>query len=464
MLKLVLNNLPESVIAPPYDAYEVDTFLDSGLPAPALFLCTRAEKLLFRACNEVREYRVEPAIHILEEALLEQPGFHDAELLLGILHASASRLEEAEEHLNQGLSVEAHSGELIRRFLPTMRMILRISRFHFFPLYPDYYGGSLLLAAIHGRLGEVREAVRVLHHLRDLFGTRDEERVLLAEIYLDRQDYENALSALEREQESHRDDLDTTLAILKGYCELMQGKFHQAAKTLKSEVVYSRQKNPYLTTVARFLYSEALEEDGLPVLALKESAKLNLKYLLNPQVAEYVKRREENLRHVVENLHGEAFFDASEFRWFKQKGRADSEYMEVLSDEYSPEDGRDTSWERPGIATVYERLYRLGQQFKDIEQGAEHSADAIEGAITADERHGGNGTREPDIGESAPERTYEWSVSTEGNDEFLRFDFRGTRKTSGGRTTGERRLAALSHWGLIALLILILAFILRACL
>jgi len=463
MLKLVLNNLPETVIPPVYDAYEVDTFLDTGLTAPALLLSPRAERLLHRACNELRDYRAEAAIHILEEALLEDAGFFDAQLLLGILHAGAGRLDEAAQRLSRGLSVEERSGELLRRFLPSMRLILRISRFHFFQLYPDYYGGSLLLAAIYGHLGKVREASRVLSHLRDLFGTRDEERVLLAEVYLSNEDYANARAALERKEERHRDELDTTITILKGYCEFMQGQFHEAAITLKSEVVYGREKNPYLVTIARFLYTHALEEDGLPVLALKESAKLNLDYFLNPQLREYIARREEHLKNDVESLDPKAFFAASEFRWFSDKGGSESEYMEVLSDEYSEEDGRDQSWERPGIASIYERLYRLGQHFKSVEGAGtlEKKAD-FEGGGGEEDGAQTNGAR-PTLSGFDIQKTYKWCASREGEEGFLRFDFRGTRKRSTVRTGGERRLSLACNWGLIAIFVISLILALRSC-
>lgn len=463
MLKLVLNSLPESIIPLAHDAYEVDTFLDPGLLAPALFLSTRAEQLLYRTCRELREYRAEAALHILEEALMDNPGFSDAHLLLGVISATEGRLEAASERLNRGLSAESHSGELIRRFLPSMRLILRVSRFHFFQLYPDYYGGSFLLAAVYGHLRKTREAVRVISRLRDLFGVRDEERILLAEIYLASDDYASALAALDRKEEKHRDELDTALTILKGYCELMQGQCHQAAITLKSEVVYARERNPHLTSIARFLYTHALEEDGLPVLALKESAKLNLKYVLNSELREYVQLREQHLREAAESLDTEAFFSASEFRWFTDKGRSPSDYMEVLSDEYSPEDGRDQSWERPGVATLYERLYRLGQHFKGLKGAGEVPTEAPKEVATEKEPSTGGEAVESALRGFDLEKTYQWCWSA-GEEEFLRFDFRGTRERSRARTSGERRLIVFGQWGLVALFVLLLAFALRSCL
>jgi|GEM_PF-1883866 len=461
MLKLVLNSLPESLVPPAHDAYEVDTFLDPGLAIPALLLSTRAEQLLQRACRELKEYRAEAALRFLKEAFLEEPDFHDAHLLAGVLHAAEKRLEPAAESLQRGLSVEARSGDLIRRFLPTMRLVLRISRLHFFQLYPDYYGGSLLLAAVYGRLGKLREETGVLSHLRDLFGARDEQRVLVADLYLARGDYEAAISALEREEDRHRDELDSVITTLKGYCAFMLARFHQAAATLKSEAVHSREKNPYLAAIARFLYTLALEEDGLPVLALKESAKLSLEHVLNPRLRDFVLLREERLKSVVENLSKEAFFDASEFRWFTAKGRASSDYMEVLTEEYSEEDGRDRSWQRPGFATIYERLYRLGQQFRGLEKGnhaGTSSTVPAEPALASKAVVDGGILDEFDL-----DRAHEWCDSREGDEEFLRFDFRGTREPSHFRTSGERRLALIGNWGLVALFVVLLILVMRAC-
>jgi tetratricopeptide (TPR) repeat protein len=443
------NCLPFSVIVPTYKAYEVDTLPVAAIPALAMPLLSPEEKKLKRAAQLMSEYDFEGAAVLATKLLRESPGYSEAHVVMALAAAKEDALENAAQHLEAARSHESTSGEIIRKFLPSLRILTRISRFHFFPVYPDYYGVSLMLAAAYWRLGRTDEALRVL---RELVGTvggwRDEMRVLAAEAFIGEERWADAEKITTKDEASSRDDLDMTMNLLRALALYKQGKYHEAARSLRQDLSYAHWKSKYVTAIAQFVYIHALEKDGLPVLALRQSVAMDLKLVLNPDVRTYVRWQELRLRTVVERLEGEELFTAAEFKWISGgKPPAGSKLAEVV-----PADGstqQESALQRLDEMSGPSRLRLLHEMFRR----------AKEDGVDMELKPEGDSPVEFD-----PNQTYDWSISQTGERETFAVDFRGEREAPKIQTVGEQRLRMIDNAIAIGGGVLILLLLLKACL
>lgn len=443
------NCLPFSVIVPKYSAYEVDTLPVAAIPGLALPLLSAQEKKLKRAAQLVSEYDFESAGVLAANLLRESPGYSEAHVVMVLAAAKDDALENAVMHLKAARSHESTSGEILRKFLPSLRILTRISRFHFFPVYPDYYGVSLMLAAAHWRLGRIDESLRVLRELASVAGGwRDEMRVLAAEAFIGEERWEEAEKIATKDEACSRDDLDATMNLLRALTLYKQGKYHEAARSLRQDLCYAHWKSKYITTIAQFVYIHALERDGLPVLALRQSVAMDLKLVLNPDVRTYVRWHELRLRTVVERLKGEELFAAAEFKWISGgKAPAESRLAEVV-----PTEGAAT--QEPALQRLSEmsgpsRLRLLHEMFRR----------AKEDGVDMELKPEGDSPVEFDL-----TRTYDWSVSQAGERETFVVDFRSQREAPKVQTVGEQRLRAIDNAVAIGGGVLILLLLMKACL
>ena len=335
--------------------------------------------------------------------------------------------------------------------MPTFRIILRISRLQLFPVYPDYYGISMMLTVALWKSGESTEALRVLRELLNLVSWRDEMRVIAGEIHLASGDFVAARDVLSAEDRPSRDDLDVAAHIMRALAELECGAHHRAAITLKNDAVYIKDRNPYLTTLAKFVYSHALELDGLPVLALRESCGLRLKRVLSPDVRSYVLWREEKLKRVIQSLSGDRLQEASEFKWLMAGEKVTEQtVIDVLPPERI---GLRKVYSAPP-KTDYERMRRLDEVFR----AERESAQAADGEEVEDKEQ----EAEP-VPEFDTSRICDWSISRAGDGEICLYDFRGMREPPEALTTGEKRLKQIEEAAAVGGGILLLLLLLKAC-
>lgn len=445
------NNLPLSVIQPSYTAYEVDTLVESRVPRLAQLLFKAEERKLRTVLGRFAEYDDAGAQAELNSAVALTPGYPEAFALAGMLSLREGRFSEAAKHLSAARKVEAGTGVLVRRLMPTFRISLRISRLQLFPVYPDYYGVSMMLAVALWKAGESGEALRVLRELLNLVGWRDEMRVLAGEIHIAGGDFAAARDVLSAEDRPSRDDLDVTTHILRALAELVCGDHHRAAITLKNDAVYIKDRNPYLTTLAKFVYSHALERDGLPVLALRESCGLRLKRVLNPDVRNYILWREAKLKNVIQNLSGDRLLEAAEFKWVMTGEKAaEQSVAEVMPPEQI---GLRKVYSAPP-KTDHERMRRLDEMFRATREYAQ----AADGGEVEDVEQ--EAETVPDFDTS---RVCDWSISTSGDSEICFYDFRGMREPPEALTTGEKRLKQIEEAAAVGGGILLLLIFLKAC-
>ncbi len=443
------NNLPLSVISPKYSAYDADTVETPTVPRLAMLLFSPAEKRLKAAIDRLVEYDEHGAQRILEDILAASPKDVEACLLAGMLALRAGQYATAAEFLETAQCVEANPGVLIRRLVPTLRIMLRIGRFQFFPVYPDYYGVAMMLALALWRGGKGSDALQVLKELRVLVSWRDEMRLLAGEIYLAGGDTEAALEILSLVERSSRDELDVSLNILRALAEVVGARFHRAAITLRGDAVYSQERNPFLTTVAKFIYSHALEEDGLPVLALRESTAIRLKHVLNPELRKYVLWRELQLKGIMDRLSGDALLDAAEFKWLTAGEKVvEQPLLEVVPQDAGPQR---LALSRGAPKTLHERLTLLEEMFREARKEA-----ALEEEKPAP-------APEPEI-DFTPSGRYDWSLSLPSSRETCFYDFRGTRKAPEALTASEERLKLLEERALYAAVAaIVLLFLFKGC-
>jgi tetratricopeptide (TPR) repeat protein len=445
------NNLPLSVIQPSYTAYEVDTLVEPQVPRLAQLLFKAEERKLRAALGRFAEYDDAGAQAELASALALTPGYPEAFALAGMLALREGRFSEAAKHLSAARKVEAKTGILVRRLMPTFRILLRISRLQLFPVYPDYYGVSIMLAVALWKAGESEEAQRVLRELLNLVGWRDEMRVLAGEIHIAGGDFAAARDVLSAEDRPSRDDLDVTTHILRALAELACGDHHRAAITLKNDAVYIKDRNPYLTTLAKFVYSHAMERDGLPVLALRESYGLRLKRVLNPDVRNYILWREAKLKKVIQSLSGDRLLEASEFNWVMSGEKVtEQSVIDVLPPELKVSRRVYASPPR----TDHERMRRLDEMFRATREYAQ----AADGEEVEDEEQEAEPV--PDFDTS---RVCDWSISRAGDSEVCFYDFRGMREPPEALTTGEKRLKRIEEAAAVGGGILLLLLFMKAC-
>jgi len=445
------NSLPLSVIQPAYAAYDVDTLVEPRVPRLAQMLLTAEEKRLKAALRRLAEYDDEGAQAEAAGALALAPDHPEASALAGVLLLRAGRFSEAAKRFSAARKVEANTGVLMRRLMPTFRILLRVSRLHVFPVYPDYYGVSIMLAIALWKRGESGEALRVLRELLNLVSWRDEMRVIAGEIHIAAGDFMAARDVLSAEDRPSRDDLDVTIHVLRAFAELECGAHHGAAITLKNDAVYVKGRNPYLTTLAKFVYSHALELDGLPVLALRESCGLRLKRVLNPDVRRYILWREAKLKNVIQGLSGDRLQEAAEFKWLTSGQKVTEQaVVDVLPPERI---GLRKVYSAPP-KTDYERMRRLDEVFR----AERESAQAADGEKAEDVEKEFEPV--PDFDAS---RVCDWSVSRTGDSEICYYDFRGMREPPETLSTGEERLKKIEEVAAVGGGILLLLFLLKAC-
>ena len=444
-----LNCLPYSVITPTYKAFEVDTLPVAAIPALAMPLLSPEEKVLRRATQLISDYDFESAAVLATKLLRQSPNFNEAHVVMALAAAKANALEGAAQHFAAARSYESTSGEIIRKFLPSLRILTRISRFHFFPVYPDYFGVSLMLAAAYWRMGQAEQSLQVLRELAAAVGGwRDEMRVLAAEAYLTREEWDKAEKMTTKEEAQSRDDLDMTMNLLRALAQFKQGKYHQAAISLRQDLSYVHWKNKYVTTIVQFVYTHALEKDGLSVLALRQSVSMNLKLALNPEVRKYVRWHELRLRTVVDQLKGDELFAAAEFKWLSGgKPSPESKLAEVV-----PTDGE--AHQVPAAQRISElsgpsRLKLLNEMFRRSK----------ENGVDMELKPEAETPIEFDLSQ-----TYDWSISQAGERETFIFDFRGMRGAPKVQTVGEERLRAVDNALAIGGGLVILLLLMRACL
>lgn len=410
MKSIAFNNLPLSVITPTYKAYDGDVVLRTKIAWPVLMMLKPPDKLLRKALEAATQYDGAEAQRLVGAALAQSPVHPEASALAGFFALSRCEFATAVETLRHARVLHAAAGMLTRKLCPALRFLIRISRFQFFPVYPDYYGVSLALAVALGKTGKDNEAVQVLREITSFFGWREEMRIIAGEIALASGDYDAASEHLTTEHFGYRDDLDLTFHILKALADMAIGKHHEAAMILRSDAVYTRDRNRYLTTIAKVIYSHALEEDGLPLLALRESAAIDMQSALSPDVRTYIKWRESKLKVIVDKLKGEELIKAADFSWHVKGSRITEESLE----EVMPVDLQSISRPQDAEAsTAHERMRRLDAVFRDFQTRVEPEDPAKDVPLP------------PDFD---PQAVYDWSVSHAGDEEMCYYDFRGMRE------------------------------------
>jgi tetratricopeptide (TPR) repeat protein len=440
------NNLPLSVITPKYKAFDADALLQPHLSRVSLTLLPPEDKMLRRALGAMERYDTMEAERILASSLGLSPGHPNTCVLSGFLALASCNYEQAADLLQMARGLVTETGILIRKLCPTLRFLIRISRFQFFPAYPDYYGTTLALAVAQGKLGKYDGAVETLREMTSFFGWRDEMRIIAAEIALAQGNVEAAGQHLDAESRHSRDDLDVTLHILQALAAFEVGEYHEAAILLRSDIVYVREQNPYLTTVAKFIYSHALEEDGLPVLALRESVQMDLKTVLNPELRKYMRWREEKLKIVLERIKGDDLLKAGDFNWFVKGSRLTPEALEEvlpldLEQLSRPSDSED--------ATIAGRMRRLDAIFRGAIARAEVKEDPV--------------NEVPPPADFNPNVLHDWSVSHAGDEEMCYYDFRGMREVPEKKLLSEHQLDKLFELTAVIGMIILALWLMVRC-
>lgn len=438
------NNLPLSVITPTFKAYDGDVVLRTKIAWPVLMMLKPPDKLLRKALAAMEQYDGMEARRLVGAVLAQSPAHPDASALAGFFALGRCEYPAAVEMLRQARVLHAAAGMLTRKLCPTLRFLIRISRFQFFPVYPDYYGVSLALAIALGKTGKGDEAVQVLREITSFFGWREEMRIIAGEIALASGDFEAASEHLTTEHIGYRDDLDLTFHILKALADMEIGKHHSAAMILRSDAVYTRDRNRYLTTIAKIIYSHALEEDGLPLLALRESAAIDKQTALSPDVRTYIKWREAKLKVIVDKLKGEALIKAADFSWHVKGSRITEESLE----EVIPIDLQRISRPQDAEAsTAHERMRRLDAVFREFQTRVEPEDPAKD---------------VPPPPDFNPLAVYDWSVSRAGDDEMCYYDFRGMREAPEGMLEREKHYKHLEETAAaIGIIVLVLWLMVR---
>ncbi len=479
-IQFELNALPFTVIPPKYPAYYADTFIDPRINRLALNLSRPPEKAFYSACEALKSYDEETCTKYLRKSLEYDPNYQEAHLLLGILEAEKLNYEQTVSHLEQARVNPQKCGQILRRLLPSLRLLLRISRLYFFQIYPDYYGASLIEMSAFCKLRKLDDAQRIYSEIIKLFKPRDEMKVILAEGYIAEGRYEEALKYLSREEMRNLDELDSTMNILKGICELNLGKFHDAVLSLKNEINPTELKSEYLCGIARFLFSRALELDGLPLLALQESLKIDQKSIFNPTIRSFIRWREEKLKEKISEMSLEEIYKAGRLSWIKDDTQSDEEKKKIeeamrrlLPEAWramnvEPVEERGQVASRTGSALLFPQTFRRslgkgdeqgkvrGKEEGKVDEKKLEEASAEEASSQGSMASGGETPFEEG-------KIYQWSISTEGEREFLRFDFKGMRENPKALFGGEALLKKIEEYAYLVGLAIFVIIVLRGC-
>ncbi|MDQ3024504.1 MAG: hypothetical protein M3R04_09005 [bacterium] len=298
MLEQWLNSCPElTLIALDITPGTRDDAAVVAVPAFALRFASSGERALIACLGYIAAGNHAYALEMAQQAQGEARQLPDLYLLCGALLLAEGRIDDAIEPLRSayeaasgstGVSAGgkersgADSGANIggreplglpaRRLYPQLRVLLRVSPSQLLPLYPDTYSAALMFAVALQRNGRGSEALDVLRETGAATGYNDEIRLIAAQIFLARGDYDKVAELLAEPEDAQHDALDVTRSIYLALAQLKRGNLRGAVHALRASVLHTKDVNPHTHARARLLLAHVYGAASLPLEALRCSA------------------------------------------------------------------------------------------------------------------------------------------------------------------------------------------------
>lgn len=483
MLERWLESCPELELVPlDVAAGKPASSLPEQLGPPAKLLASPEEKLLVECLDQLAAGNHPAALAAALRTPTAAASMPDLYLLQGALLLAEARSVEAVEPLGKAYALtleeadnsagpNGHKPEPLgapaRRLFPALRILLRVGPTQLLPLYPDSYGAALLYAVALWRTARSGEALEVLREAVQRSGLNDEIRLLAGQLCLQRGELDKALATLAEGADVQRDALDFSRTLYLSLARQRAGDLRGALRELRTALLHTGEANRHTVARARIELAGLYAEAGLPLEALRHSGAVE-PAVLPSQVAAWLAGQEAQWVRQVEAY--------SEIE-VEQMARADPVSLHIPApDDVLKLEPRKLDIRRDPLAELKPTELswaRRREQEQQIEQIRESIARGE--SIAIGEPHFSPEAREF-LG--AVRRMLHWweqrqrELKLSGPDTLLRdpgktahvrFDFNGTRGAPAYSLPCERRLAQLAWAGGVALALLVLLVLVRAC-
>lgn len=150
---------------PVLDFFESQQGARFGVGVVKNLTMSRSERAFVQACAELVSGDLQSALTRLREAAARDAQFTDAYFLMGCLEMETGDPAQAVRTLQKALLCQQGLGQKLRRYLPSLRMTLPLTRATFFSLGPDLLGLNLLLALAQRASGRPDDALATVGQL-----------------------------------------------------------------------------------------------------------------------------------------------------------------------------------------------------------------------------------------------------------------------------------------------------------
>jgi len=393
----------------------------------------------------------------------------DVFFLAGVFQIAEGNFDEAVRMLGRCQGASPEPGLAIRRIVPTLRFLIRVTPCVLLPLYPNAYGAELLHTIALWRTGALAESLEVLRDMISKWGLHDELRLVGGIIHLEQGNYDRAVKALSVGEQTERDALELSRAMYLAWAHYKREEFRSGARSLISALRLVTDVNPHLLARARQLLAELYERNGMLLHALRESGRCRPADLPG-EIAAEVLNREERWVTDLGMLTGpevERMARADDYQVYvpdaiQQKSPYSS--LDTTRDPVKNLKPKEMSWikrreEEREIAAYKSAVARGATVKKPGSTGLSDAGLDIRDRIDKAERWWPG--RRQMLSEARPNPWLAISDPTQTG--HLRFDFCGGRRAPANPLTGEKRQRLLYAMAGASLLIFLVLWLLQTC-
>jgi tetratricopeptide (TPR) repeat protein len=157
---------------------------------------SRAERAFVQACSELVLGKLPSSLERLQEAVTRDAQFTDAYLLMGCLEIESRNPLQAVRTFQKALLCQQGLGQRIRRYLPSFRMTLPLTRSSIFSLGADLLGLNILLALAQRLSGRPDDGLATLNQLLGVMPAEPMALFFKALFHLEAEEFRQAVDAL----------------------------------------------------------------------------------------------------------------------------------------------------------------------------------------------------------------------------------------------------------------------------
>ncbi|MCD6119711.1 hypothetical protein J7K50_07740 [bacterium] len=247
----------------------------------ARFLMLKHERLVYEALESFVEGKWALAAKEMTDSLAAMPGLSDARVLAALSNYMSGRPKQALDVILPGLDYQGGQtmGRYFKAWLPTLRVLVRLDYDVVVPFYPNRLGMMFLAMSAHRELGNFQEAGLLVERTVNEYYMIDELLYVAAFLHLEMGHYNDAWRLLGSRTYRNTDSLDVGLTMLRAEAMIYMFGPERAIGELRAALQFTRGRNPWLITRARWRIAELYELCGFEIDASEALRKINRDFL-----------------------------------------------------------------------------------------------------------------------------------------------------------------------------------------